>query len=106
MDGRDAFLSYLADPALIVARLSSSSDERQLWTLAVLRHRLMLAHIATFRWTLAGSDTFKRKLHGLFEYYPVLARVIPPGEEFCPEITKHEDGEHTIRDFYPPPALG
>jgi hypothetical protein len=106
MDGRDAFLSYLADPALIVARLASSSDERQLWTLAILRHRLMLAHIATFRWTLAGSDTFKRKLHGLFEYYPVLARVVPPGEEFCPEITKHEDGEHTIRDFYPPPVLG
>jgi hypothetical protein len=105
MDGREAFLSYLTDPGAIVARLQQSNDERQLWTLAVLRHRLMLSHVATFRWTLAGSDTFQRKLHGLFEYYPVLARIVPPGEVFCPQITKHADGEHTIVDFYPPPGL-
>jgi hypothetical protein len=105
MDGRDAYLAYLEDPAMVVERHKQSSDERQLWTLAVLRHRLMLSHITTFRWTLAGSDTFKRKLHGLFEYYPVLARVVPPGEEYCPEISKHENGEHTIVGLYPPPGL-
>jgi hypothetical protein len=65
----------------------------------------MLAHIATFRWTVAGSDTFQRKLYGLFEFYPLLARIALPGEEFCPVITKHPDGEHTISDFYPPPGL-
>jgi hypothetical protein len=105
MDGREAYLAYLDDPARVVARLEQSSDERQLWSLAILRHRLMLSHIATFRWTLAGSDMFKRKLHGLFEYYPVLAPIVPPGEDWCPVITKHADGEHTISDFYPPPGL-
>ena len=105
MDGREAYLRYLADPAAVVERWARSTDEQQLWTLAMVRFRLMLVHIAAFRWTLAGADTYKRNLHGLFEYYPLLSRIVPPGEEFCPEIVKHPNGEHTISDFYPPPGL-
>jgi hypothetical protein len=105
MDGRDAYLAYLSDPQAVVERWTRSTDEQQLWTLSMLRYRLMLVHIEAFRWTLAGKDTYKRKLHGLFEYYPLLAQIVPPGEEFCPDITKHPDGEHTISDFYPPPRM-
>jgi hypothetical protein len=105
MDGPEAYARYLADPAAVVERWARSTDETQLWNLAILRYRLMLMHIETFRWTLAGSDTYKRNLHGLFEYYPLMAKIVPPGEEFCPEIIKHENGEHTISDFYPPAPL-
>jgi hypothetical protein len=105
MDGREAYEAYLKDPALVVERWARSTDGAQLWTLAVLRYRLMLVHIEAFRWTLAGKDTYSRKLHGLFEYYPLLAQIVPPGEEFCPDIVKHPNGEHTISDFYPAPRL-
>jgi hypothetical protein len=47
-------------------------------------------------------------MHGLpsfFEYYDLLAEVVPRGEEFCPEFVLHDDGEHTIEGFYPPPPL-
>ncbi len=105
MDGREAYLAYLADPARVIARVAQSSDERQLWTVAVLRPRVMFSHIATLRWTVAGSDTFQRKLHGLFEFYPLLSSVELPGEEFRPVITKHADGEFTIGGMYPAPTL-
>lgn len=105
MDGREAYARYLEDPAAVVARWAESRNETQLWTLAILRYHLMLVHIEAFRWTLAGADTYKRNLHGLFEYYPLLSGIVPPGEVFCPEIVKHPDGEHTISDFYPPPQL-
>lgn len=103
MDGESAYRAYLEDPQKVVDRHARSSDAQQLWTLTLLRHHLMLGHIAAFRWTLAGSDTYKRKLHGLFEYYPLLSGLALPGEEYCPTIIKHPNGEHSIDDFYPPP---
>jgi hypothetical protein len=105
MDGREAYLAYLKDPALVVERHGRSTDEAQLWTLAVLRYRLTLVHIEAFRWTAAGKDTYQRKLHGLFEYYPLLAQIVPPGEEYCPEAVKQADGDFIIHGLYPPPGL-
>jgi hypothetical protein len=105
MDGRAACHAYLSDVALVVKRLETSSDERQLWALTLLRHRLMVMHMAVFRWTPMGADNYKRKIPGLFEYYPLLSKFPPPDEEFRPEIVKHASGEHSIAGFYPPPKL-
>jgi hypothetical protein len=104
MDGKEAYERYLADPALVVARVAQSTDETQLWPLTMLRLHLMIAHMGAFRWTMIGAENYKLKIPGLFEYYPILSKTSMPGEEFCPEIVKHPNGEHTIEAFYPPPS--
>jgi lipase maturation factor 1 len=105
LDGREAYLSVLQEPARAAARLERSTDSTQLWGLAVLRHELMVSHVLAFRWTTVGVDAYQLKVPGLFEYYPLLAAFAPEEEEFALDIVKHPSGEHTIKDFYPPPAL-
>jgi hypothetical protein len=105
MDGEAAYLGYLDDVARVVERFASSTDETQIWTLALLRNHALLQHIAAFRWTMVGVDLHRGKVRGLFEYHPLISKYAPPGEEYRPEITKHENGEHTIVGLYPPPAF-
>jgi hypothetical protein len=105
MDGPEAYARYLNEPALVVERFARSTDATQLWGLAMLRHDLMLAHIAAFRWTTVGKENHRMKIPGLFEYYPLLVACELPGEEFCPEIVKHASGEHSVESFYPAPRL-
>jgi hypothetical protein len=102
MDGEQAYHAYLEDVHKVVARLAESSDERQIWTLSVLRYQMMIAHMGSFRWTNLGADSHKANVPGIFEYYPVLSKYPPPCEEFRPQVTQHADGEYTIADFYPP----
>jgi hypothetical protein len=103
-DGRQAYLALLADPAQAAARAARSSDATQLWTLAMLRHDLMMAHVRAFRWYTIGRQNYELKIPGLFEYYPLLATVQPPEEEFVPQIVKHPDGEHSVEGLYTPPS--
>jgi hypothetical protein len=105
LDGRAAYQAVLADPSLAAARHQSSSDGAQLWALAMFRRDLMLQHVCAFRWMDMGIDCYNLKLPGIFEYYPVLAAIVPPGEEFRCVTTKLPNGEHTIEGLYPPPAL-
>jgi Lipase maturation factor len=105
MDGREAYRSYLADAARVVARLEHSSDARQLWTLTMLRHSSMLMHIAAFRWTDIGKESHQLGVPGLFEYYPLLAAAPLPEEQWRPLVVLHPNGEHSIEGFYPPPRL-
>jgi hypothetical protein len=35
----------------------------------------------------------------------MLASIVPRGEEFFPQVIKHENGEHTVLGFYPPPPV-
>ena len=104
MDGQAAYEGYLGSVERVVQRYESSSDALQLWGLTMLRHNLMLVHIAAFRWTLIGSDLYKAQIPGLFEYHPLLSQYAPPGEEFRPAITKLPNGEHSIPGFYPAPG--
>jgi hypothetical protein len=103
MDGPEAYRSYLTDASRVVARLEQSSDARQLWTLAMVRHSSMVMHIATFRWTDMGKESHNIGIPGLFEYYPLLSSCPLPAEEWRPEVVMHANGEHTIEGFYPPP---
>jgi hypothetical protein len=103
MDGEVAYHAYLDDIHKVVQRLEQSSDERQLWTLGMLRYQMMIGHMGAFRWTGLGKDAYEGKMPGIFEYYPVMAKYPLPGEEFCPEIIKRTDGDYTIPGFYPPP---
>jgi hypothetical protein len=105
MDGPEAYAAVLANPALAAERAKTSTDATQLWTLTMLRHDLMMAHVCAFRWTNLGRDAHGIKLPGLFEYYPLLAQLVPPGEELCPAIVKLPNGEHQVAELYPPPAL-
>jgi hypothetical protein len=104
-DGREAYQAYLREPGRVAERVQGSSDASQLWALAVMRHELMVVHVLAFRWTTVGYDSHQLKVPGLFEYYPLLAAYVPEDEEFALHIVKHPDGEHTIKDFYPPPAF-
>jgi hypothetical protein len=105
MDGEAAYHAYLDDVPKVVERLAQSSDERQIWSLSMLRYQMMIGHMGAFRWTGLGADNFKAKVPGIFEYYPVLTRYPLPGEEFCPQITKRSDGDYVIAGFYPPPEV-
>jgi hypothetical protein len=104
LDGQEAYELLMAQPALAAARLERSSDAKQLWALAVMRHELMSAHVLAFRWTTVGQDMYALKIPGLFEYFPMLVKLQPAEEEFALNIVKHPNGEHTVADFYPPPA--
>ncbi|MET0342163.1 MAG: lipase maturation factor family protein [Polyangiales bacterium] len=104
LDGRAAYDAMLRDPSGIVARYADSTHATQLWTLGLLRHQQIMAHVRCYR-------TFELGIRGIpnlpsfFEYYDFLCEVVPAGEEFRPEIVKHDDGEFTIAGFYPPPPL-
>jgi hypothetical protein len=104
-DGREAYLELLAHPEQMAARAERSTDAGQLWALLMLRYDNMMAHVCCFRWSELGRESYKLKIPGIFEYYPLLSEVVPPDEDFLPRVEKHPDGEHSIEAFYPPPPL-
>jgi lipase maturation factor 1 len=104
-DGREAYLDALAHPEQLAARVDRSSDPAQIWALFMLRYDVMMAHVCCCRWSDIGRDSYRLKIPGIFEYYPLLSEIVPPDEEFRPLIEKHPDGEHSIPAFYPPPPL-
>ncbi len=104
MDGSDAYRRYLEDVHGVVARLAQSSDARQIWTLAMVRHSAMVSLMATFRWTEMGEVSHKLGVPGPFEYYPLLSAYALPYEEFRPIFTMLPSGEHAIEGLYPPPS--
>jgi hypothetical protein len=109
IDGRDEYLRYLKDSTLAAERATRTTDETQLWTLAMVRYDMMIFHIRTFRWNIIGEHGHKYKIHGIFEYVPLLINVIPPDEEWRPRPLKHDDGEFTVEGIYAAPnepALG
>jgi hypothetical protein len=103
-DGRAAFLAMLAAPERAAERAARTTDQTQLWALAMMRHEMMLLHVRCFRWNAIGMDGYKFKLHGIFEYAPLLMTVVPPDEEFRPEPHKHHDGEFSIEGLYARPG--
>jgi hypothetical protein len=108
-DGREAYLRYLADPSLCAERATRTTDETQLWVLSMVRHEMMMYHIRAFRWNYIGDHGYKYKIHGIFEYVPLLKQVVPPDEEWRPVPEKHDDGEFTVKGIYAAPhepALG
>jgi hypothetical protein len=74
-----------------------------MWGIGLLRYDQLMYHIALFRGSEIGRQSQGEGMSGLFEYFELLAAVVPRGEEFLPQVTKHEDGEHTVPGFYPPP---
>jgi hypothetical protein len=105
LDGRDAYRALVANPTLAAARAATTTDNTQLWALALFRYDLMMLHVRAFRWTELGMRGHMYDGPGLFEYYPLLAAHVPPEEDFCPKPIKHPNGEYTIEGFYPPPSL-
>jgi hypothetical protein len=101
LDGREAFLALLADPTQAAARAEKSTDATQLWAVSVLRYDMMLHHIRSFRWFSIGKDCHELKLHGIFEYYPLMDAYVPPDEEWRPKFVKHPSGAHGVEGFYP-----
>jgi lipase maturation factor 1 len=108
-DGREAYLRFVADPTLCAERATRTTDDSQLWVLAMVRFEMMMFHIRTFRWNNIGEHGYKYKIHGIFEYVPTLNKITPPDEEYRPVPEKHDDGEFTIEGIYAAPhepALG
>jgi hypothetical protein len=102
-DGRAAYLEQLAHPELAAERARRTTDESQLWVLGLVRYDMMIFHIRTFRWNMIGDHGHKYKIHGIFEFVPVLNKVLPPDEEWRPEPFKHDDGEFTVKGIYAAP---
>jgi hypothetical protein len=104
-DGREATLAMLEDPTLASERAARTTDASQLWTHAMVRFDMMLFHIRTFRWSDIGHHGHKYKMHGIFEFYPLLEATVPPDEVFRPEIIQHEDGEFSVTGLYAAPNV-
>jgi hypothetical protein len=102
-DGREALLAMLEQPQTAAARVATSTDERQLWALTLLRHDIVMYHVCVFRWLKMLADAHEYKVPGIFEYMPLLLSLVPPSEEFRPHPLKLPDGEHEIAGLYPPP---
>jgi hypothetical protein len=105
-DGREPYLALLAHPENTAARAESSTDALQLWTLTMLRHDLVMAHVCVFRWLKMMADAHEYKIPGIFEYVPLLTSLVPPGEVHRPHTRMLPDGEHVIEGLYPPPEAG
>ena len=104
-DGREVLEQVLGDPARIVERFTRSTDATQLWGVALLRYEQLMAHVVQFRGSEMAAQSQREGMSGLFEYFDLVAGVVPPGEEFFPHFVKHPDGEHTVEGFYPPPPM-
>lgn len=105
IDGRDAYAAALSDSTRVIARAEHSTLTTQIWALGLLRYEQLMSAVNLFRGSEMGAASIDAQLPGIFEYYPVLSEVVPPGEVFRPRIVLHPDGEHTIDGFYPPPPL-
>jgi hypothetical protein len=106
LDGREACDAMLREPADIVERFARSTDATQLWAVAVVRYEQVMAHVTQFRGSEMGGQSQKEGMSGLFEYFDLVSKIVPRGEEFLPVVIRHPDGEHTIAGFYPPPRIG
>jgi hypothetical protein len=102
-DGRAAYLELLEHPENAAARAATSTDEMQLWALAMLRHDIVMYHASVFRWLKMLADAHDYKVPGIFEYVPLLLTLVPPSEEYRPRPHLRDDGEHEIEGLYPPP---
>ncbi|MET0342607.1 MAG: lipase maturation factor family protein [Polyangiales bacterium] len=102
-DGPDAMQAILDQPALAAERAARTTDQTQIWGLAMLRYDMVMFHACTFRWNEIGRHGHHYKIHGIFEYYELLAQLPPLDEEFCPNVIKHDDGEFTIEGLYTSP---
>jgi len=103
-DGREAYEATLREPARLVARIETSTEATQLWTLAMCRYDQIMVHIRCFR----THDMGLKGVQGLpsfMEYHDFLVDQVPPEEEFRPQFVKLADGEFSSEGFYPPPPL-
>lgn len=105
VDGPLAYEAALAEPVRVVERAAQSTAATQLWAYGLLRYDQLMAHVRCFRSSEMGLKKSESGLPGFFEYYGLIADIVPPDEEFQFEFVKHENGEYTIPGFYPPPAL-
>jgi hypothetical protein len=103
LDGHAACEAMLRDPASIVARFERSTPQTQMWGQGLLRYEQLMYHIMLFRGSEIGRQSQSEGMSGLFEYFEMLAAVVPRGEEFHTDVIKHADGEHSVPGFYPPP---
>jgi hypothetical protein len=103
LDGRRAYAAFLAEPARVVERARTSSDSTQLWAFALLRYDHFMTFVTVFRATDIAKFSNEWGIPGIFEYYDVLAKIVPPGEDFVPRGVLHDNGEHTVAGLYPPP---
>jgi hypothetical protein len=99
-DGRSDYLTLLAQPENAAARVATSTDEKQLWALTMLRHDLVMYHVCVFRWLKMLADAHEYKIPGIFEYMPLLLSMVPRSEVFRPRPHKRPDGEHEIEGLY------
>jgi hypothetical protein len=58
--------------------------------------------VLIFRSAELASQAHAGGIPGVFEYYELLAKIVPPSQEFLLQPEKHADGEHTVPEFYPP----
>jgi hypothetical protein len=64
---------------------------------------MLMFHVRAFRWHELGSTGNHYNAPGIFEYFPLLSRVVPPEADFRPVSIKHDDGEFTVPGVYPGP---
>jgi hypothetical protein len=102
LDGREACHAMLRDPVQIIARAQRSTLETQLWAFALLRYHQLMAFVMIFRAGDLARESHKAGVPGVFEYYEILAKIVPPSEEFLLQPKKLPNGEHSVPQFYPP----
>lgn len=104
-DGREAYLTMLAEPQRVVERERSTSQATQLWAIAHLRYDQFMAHVRCFRSTEMGIEKGEARLPSFLSYHDFVRGLVPPDEQFTFDIIKHADGEFSIPGFYPPPPI-
>jgi lipase maturation factor 1 len=100
IDGREDYLSILREPSRAAERARRTTDQTQLWALAMIRYDVMIFHVRTFRWHEIGNHGARYKVHGIFEYNDMLQKIVPLDEEWRPLPKKQPDGEFIVDGIY------
>lgn len=107
--GEDALVAALADPASVVSAFRTPSDAaekeafflRHIALLTLIRRRHVLYTVRVFRWNAIGGGFLTGdRLPSVLEYYPMLAAIVPPGEDWRPTFVPDADGYPQVAEHF------
>lgn len=107
--GEDALKAALEDPASVVSAFRCPTDAaekeafllRHVALLTLIRRRHVLYTVRVFRWNAIGGGFLTGdRLPSVLEYYPVLAPIVPPEEDWRPQFEADADGYPQVAEHF------
>jgi hypothetical protein len=99
LDGREAFLTMLAQPEQAASRASRQTDATSLAMFAVFRWDAIRYHAQTLRIARPMTKTSEWPLPGILEFKDLLTALEPSEEAWLPECERRPSGDWDVHGF-------